>query len=105
MAVEGSFKGGVLELGIKEGGISVSTLDDLSQFLEIGIRAGAVKESDAQNIINTVKEMRSKIPTWIWEAVDKLKQDIVSGAEKVPLPTAQDQVVQLRKELGLGTVG
>jgi basic membrane protein A len=105
MAVEGSFKGGVLELGIKEGGISVSTLDDLSQFLEIGIRAGAVKESDAQNIINTVKEMRSKIPTWIWEAVDKLKQDIVSGAEKVPLPTTQDQVVQLRKELGLGTVG
>jgi basic membrane protein A len=105
MAVEGSFKGGVLELGIEEGGISVSTLDDLSQFLEIGIRAGAVKESDAQNIINTVKEMRSKIPTWIWEAVDKLKQDIVSGAEKVPLPTAQDQVVRLRKELGLGTVG
>jgi basic membrane protein A len=105
MAVEGSFKGGVLELGIKEGGISVSTLDDLSQFLEIGIKAGAVKESDAQNIIITVKEMRSKIPTWIWEAVDKLKQDIVSGAEKVPLPTAQDQVVQLRKELGLGTVG
>ncbi|AKT35371.1 nucleoside-binding protein [Pyrobaculum sp. WP30] len=105
MAVEGSFKGGVLELGIKEGGISVSTLDDLSQFLEIGIRAGAVKESDAQNIINTVKEMRSKIPTWIWEAVDKFKQDIVSGAEKVPLPTTQDQVVQLRKELGLGTVG
>ncbi|MCI4446529.1 MAG: BMP family ABC transporter substrate-binding protein [Pyrobaculum sp.] len=105
MAVEGSFKGGVLELGIKEGGISVSTLDDLAQFLEIGIRAGAVKESDAQNIINTVKEMRSKIPTWIWEAVDKLKQDIVTGAEKVPLPTSQDQVVQLRKELGLGTVG
>jgi Uncharacterized ABC-type transport system, periplasmic component/surface lipoprotein, COG1744 len=105
MAVEGSFKGGVLELGIKEGGISVSTLDDLSQFLEIGIRAGAVKESDAQNIINTVKEMRSRIPQWIWEAVDKLKQDIVSGAEKVPLPTTQDQVVQLRKELGLGTVG
>jgi basic membrane protein A len=105
MAVEGGFKGGVLELGIKEGGISVSTLDDLSQFLEIGIRAGVVKESDAQNIINTVKEMRSKIPTWIWEAVDKLKQDIVSGAEKVPLPTTPDQVVQLRKELGLGTVG
>jgi basic membrane protein A len=105
MAVEGSFKGGVLELGIKEGGISVSTLDDLAQFLEIGIRAGAVKESDAQNIINTVKEMRSKIPTWIWEAVDKLKQDIVTGVEKVPLPTSQDQVVQLRKELGLGTVG
>ena len=103
-AVEGTFQGGVLELGLKEGGVSVSTLDDLTQFLEIGIRAGAVKESDAQNIINTVKEMRSRIPQWIWEAVDQFKQDIISGKEKVPLPTTQDQVVQLRKELGLGAV-
>jgi len=103
-AVEGTFQGGVLELGLKEGGVSVSTLDDLTQFLEIGIRAGAVKESDAQNIINTVKEMRSRIPQWIWEAVDQFKQDIISGKENVPLPTTQDQVVQLRKELGLGAV-
>jgi basic membrane protein A len=103
-AVEGTFQGGVLELGLKEGGVSVSTLDDLTQFLEIGIRAGAVKESDAQNIINTVKEMRSRIPQWIWEAVDQFKQDIIPGKEKVPLPTTQDQVVQLRKELGLGAV-
>jgi basic membrane protein A len=103
-AVEGTFQGGVMELGLKEGGVSVSTLDDLTQFLEIGIRAGAVKESDAQNIINTVKEMRSRIPQWIWEAVDQFKQDIISGKEKVPLPTTQDQVVQLRRELGLGAV-
>ncbi|ACB40566.1 BMP family lipoprotein [Pyrobaculum neutrophilum] len=101
MAVEGTFKGGVLELGLKEGGVSVSTLDDLGQFLEIGIRAGAVKQEDAQRIIDTVKEMRSKIPTWVWEAVDKLRQDIVAGVEKVPLPTTQDQVVKLRRELGL----
>jgi basic membrane protein A len=103
-AVDGTFQGGVLELGLKEGGVSVSTLDDLTQFLEIGIRAGAVKESDAQNIINTVKEMRSRIPQWIWEAVDQFKQDIISGKENVPLPTTQDQVVQLRRELGLGAV-
>jgi basic membrane protein A len=103
-SVEGTFQGGVMELGLKEGGVSVSTLDDLTQFLEIGIRAGAVKESDAQNIINTVKEMRSRIPQWIWEAVDQFKQDIISGKEKVPLPTTQDQVVQLRRELGLGAV-
>ncbi len=102
--VEGTFQGGVLELGLKEGGVSVSTLDDLAQFLEIGIRAGAVKESDAQSIINAVKDMRSKIPQWIWEAVDQFKQDIIAGREKVPLPTTQDQVVQLRKELGLGAV-
>jgi len=104
MAVEGKFKGGVLELGLKEGGISVSTLDDLNQFIQLGVRAGAVKQADADRIIAAVREMRSKIPTWVWEAVDQLKQDIISGKVTVPLPTTQDQVAQLRKELGLGAV-
>ncbi|MEM0462999.1 BMP family ABC transporter substrate-binding protein [Pyrobaculum sp.] len=105
MAVEGNFKGGVLELGLKEGGVSVSTLSDLRQFIEIGVSAGAVRREDADKIVATVSDMRSKIPSWIWEAVDQLKQDIIAGREKVPLPTAQDQVVQLRKELGLGVAG
>ncbi|AFA38603.1 putative ABC-type transport system, periplasmic component/surface lipoprotein [Pyrobaculum oguniense TE7] len=105
MAVEGNFKGGVLELGLKEGGVSVSTLNDLQQFIEIGVSAGAVRREDADKIVATVSDMRSKIPSWIWEAVDQLKQDIIAGREKVPLPTAQDQVVQLRKELGLGVAG
>lgn len=105
MAVEGNFKGGVLELGLKEGGVSVSTLNDLQQFIEIGVSAGAVRREDADKIVATVSDMRSKIPSWIWEAVDQLKQDIIAGREKVPLPTTQDQVVQLRKELGLGVAG
>lgn len=105
MAVEGNFKGGVLELGLKEGGVSVSTLNDLRQFIEIGVSAGAVRREDADRIVTTVSDMRSKIPTWIWEAVDQFKQDIIAGKEKVPLPTTQDQVLQLRKELGLGVAG
>ena len=46
--------------------------------------------------------MRSQIPSWVWEGVDVLKQDIISGREKVPLPTTQDEVNALRRELGLG---
>jgi basic membrane protein A len=68
------------------------------------VRAGAVKQADADKIIAAVREMRSKIPTWVWEAVDQLRQDIISGKVAVPLPTTQDQVAQLRKELGLGAV-
>ncbi|AAL64689.1 sugar binding protein [Pyrobaculum aerophilum str. IM2] len=102
MAVEGTFKGGVLELGLKDGGVSVSTLDDLAQFIQIGVRAGAVKQEDADKIVAAVREMRSKIPSWVWDAVNQLKQDIIAGKEQVPLPTTQDQVAQLRKELGLG---
>lgn len=104
-AVEGTFKGGVVELGLKEGGVSVSTIEDLRQFIDIGVRAGAVRQEDAERIVATVREMRSKIPNWIWEAVDQLRQSIIAGAEKVPLPTTQEEVARLRKELGLGVVG
>ncbi|CCC81761.1 BMP family lipoprotein [Thermoproteus tenax] len=101
MAVNGQFKGGLMLLGLKDGGVSVSTLDDLNQFLQLGIQAGAVKASDAQNIINKVKEMRDSIPQWIWQAVDELKEEIISGKVQVPLPTTRDQLNYYRQVLGL----
>ncbi|MGC8974216.1 MAG: BMP family lipoprotein [Thermoproteus sp.] len=101
MAVSGNFSGGLMLLGIKEGGISVSTLDDLDQFLQLGIQAGAVKASDAQQIIQKVKQMRDSIPQWVWQAVDQLRQDIVSGKVQVPLPTTRDQLLRYRQQLGL----
>ncbi|MFN3804650.1 MAG: hypothetical protein ACK4SY_06315, partial [Pyrobaculum sp.] len=87
------------------GGGGASTLEDLTQFIDIGVRAGAVRPEDAQRIIAAVKAMRGQIPSWIWEAVDRLKQDIMAGREQVPLPTTQEQVASLRRELGLGAVG
>lgn len=101
MAVGGQFHGGVLQLGLKEGGVGVSTLEDLQQFLQLGIQAGAVKASDAQQIIQRVQQMRQSIPQWIWQAVDQLKQDIISGKVQVPLPTTRDQLLQYRQQLGL----
>lgn len=101
MAVSGQFQGGVLQLGLKEGGVGVSTLEDLQQFLQLGIQAGAVKASDAQQIIQKVQQMRQSIPQWIWQAVDQLKQDIISGKVQVPLPTTRDQLLQYRQQLGL----
>ncbi|MEM1787713.1 MAG: BMP family protein [Pyrobaculum sp.] len=102
--VEGTFKGGVVELGLKEGGVSVSTIEDLKQFIDIGVRAGAVRQEDAERIISVVREMRSRIPSWIWDAVEELKQNIINGVEMVPLPTTQDEVNRLRRDLGLGVV-
>jgi Uncharacterized ABC-type transport system, periplasmic component/surface lipoprotein len=101
MAASGNFSGGVLSLGLKEGGVAVSTLDDLNQFLQLGIQAGTVKASDAQQIVQEVQQMRQSIPQWIWQAVDLLRQGIVSGEVQVPLPTTREQLLQYRQQLGL----
>jgi len=101
MAASGNFSGGVLSLGLKEGGVAVSTLDDLNQFLQLGIQAGTVKASDAQQIVQEVQQMRQSIPQWIWQAVDQLRQGIVSGEVQVPLPTTREQLLQYRQQLGL----
>lgn len=100
MAVNGSFRGGVLSLGLKEGGIKVSTIDDLQQFIQLGIQAGTVKQSDAQAIIQKVAAMRSAIPKWVWDGVAELQAEILNGSVQVPLPTSLGQVQQLRAQLG-----
>ncbi|MEZ0248226.1 MAG: BMP family protein [Thermoproteus sp.] len=105
MAVNGTFRGGDLSLGLKEGGVGVSTLNDLQQFIQLGVEEGVITQSQAQNITKIVAQMRSSIPSWIWDAVDTLKQEILSGQVVVPLPATQQEVQKYRAELGLITAG
>ncbi len=106
--------GGILELGLKEGGVAVSRLEDLQTFLELGIQAGTVKESQKQEIINKVKKMRESIPSWIWEEVDKLAEKLktnkdiavnglkFSDIEKM-IPLDANEIKQIRQQLGVKT--
>ncbi len=106
--------GGILELGLKEGGVAISKLEDLETFLELGIQAGTVKEAEKQQIVDKVKAMREAIPSWIWEEVDKLAETLktnpdvaVDGlkfsdiAAKIPLDS--DEIKQIRQQLGVPT--
>lgn len=104
--------GGVLELGLKEGGVGISKLEDLETFLEIAVQAG--KEVDKDYIISKVREMREKIPSWIWEEVDKLAEKLktnpdievmglkFSDIEKM-IPLDADEIKQIRQQLGVPT--
>ena len=99
--VEGTFEGGILELGLKEGGISVSTLDDLSTFIDIAIENGRT-DLNKTEIINKVTEMRNSIPSWIWQKVDDFANLIKNGTVKVPYPTTQEEVNYFRSRYNLG---
>ncbi|MBI1743931.1 BMP family ABC transporter substrate-binding protein [Candidatus Acetothermia bacterium] len=99
LAKEGSFRGGTLELGLKENGVSMSRLEDLETFLQLGIKAGAVKADQHDAIVKKVKAMRDSLPTYIWAAVSVLEQLIRSGKVQVPKVTTQDDLKKWRAEL------
>ena len=118
LVLEGKFRDviqkydGVLLLGIGteiEGklmeGISVSTLADLDEFIEMGITAEKltgkkVLPMSPDDIKAKVKAMRESIPDWIWEAVKELEEKIRKGEVEVPLAMDKETVEQWRDLLG-----
>ncbi|AMQ17964.1 BMP family lipoprotein [Thermococcus peptonophilus] len=102
-AVEGTFKGGIVELGLKDNGVGLSTVDDVmamfnslpeetqkKKLQELGFNS---KEELQQYLENT----RKQVPDWIWQAVDELKQKIISGEIKVPAPMDKDGIEKVRQ--------
>jgi basic membrane protein A len=118
LVVKGLFKdivkqyNGTLTLGIGTiiagelmEGISVSTLADLDEFIQMGIEAEKllgkkVLPMPPEDIKEKVKEMRESIPSWIWEAVSELEKLIREGKVEVPCPTTGDEVAYWRGLLG-----
>ena len=91
--------------GVSMEGISVSTLDNLDEFIAIGERAEnltgkKVLPGTPTWIKAAVKAMREAQPSWIWDAMDELLGQIRSGAVTVPLATTQDVVNYWRAILG-----
>jgi basic membrane protein A len=99
LSKEGKFRGGILELGLSDNGVSISRLEDLQTFLELGIKAGAVKANDKTAIYETVKKMRASLPAYIWTMVDTLEQLIRSNKVQVPKVETQEQLKKWRTEL------
>ncbi len=105
--------GGILELGIAEGGIAMSRVEDLETFLELGIQAGTIKPQDKETILNAVTSMRNSIPSWIWEEAYKLQETLktnksleVMGIKfsdiEAMIPFTADTIANLRSSLGVG---
>jgi len=118
LAVQGNFRQvvadnrGILTLGIgtkvsgiSVEGVSVSTLADLDEFIEMGINAEKltgekVLPMSPEEIKTKVSTMRNALPSWIWDAERELENAIRSDANLVPLATTQEVVDQWRAILG-----
>jgi len=107
---------GTTVLGLPMEGISVSTLADLDEFIEMGIRAeeltgATVLPMEPEEIRSKVRAMRDALPDWIWDAVAELETKIRTGEpiadldgdgelETVPAATTQDAVDSWRAIFG-----
>jgi len=100
----------VLGIGTKVGrlpmeGISVSTLADLEEFIQMGVRAEEltgkkVLPMPPAEIKQKVEQMRGQLPSWIWDALSELEAKIRSGEANVPMVLTREGVELWRELLG-----
>jgi len=101
--VDGTFTGGVTSLGLAEGGVSISGREDLTDFIEFGVNAGVVEDTQsARNfIIANWTANRATVPQWIWAAVDELEAGILDGSIVVPTADSDAEIQAIRDEYPL----
>ena len=96
--VNGTFTAGVTSLGLAEGGVGISKRENLEEFIEFGIGAGAVEDTQsARNfIIANWTANRATVATWIWAAIDELEAGILDGSIIVPTSNNDAEIKALR---------
>ena len=106
MAVEavynGTFTAGVTSLGLTEGGVAISKLSDLADFIQFGVDGGSVDPDDFYNIVANWANNRATIPAYIWDAVEELEAGILDGSIAVPTANTGDEMAAVRADYLLG---
>ncbi len=99
--VKGTFKGGLIVMGLDVEGVAMSKYPELLTFMEFGIGAGKITESDKAQIVANWKHMRGQIPSWIWDTVGDLEKQIISGKISVPNANTLDEMKAVRSKYPL----
>lgn len=91
--------------GVLTEGIAISTLADLDEFIEMGVKAEEltgepVLPGTPEWIRDKAEEMRDAQPSWIWEAVEELETKIRTGEVEVPLAFTADAIAYWRGIFG-----
>ncbi|AIF69218.1 sugar-binding protein [Palaeococcus pacificus DY20341] len=100
--VNGNFQGGIVELGLKEGGVGVSSIEDVKEMfnsLPEETQQQKLQEmgfNSADELFAKLEETRKQVPDWIWDAVKELEEKIKNGEVKVPMATTTDQIEAIR---------
>ena len=82
--VNNNFKSGLVVMGLRDEGVAMSNYSELLTFMEFGVGAGKISNSDKQNVVANWEKMRDQVPYWIWESVGILEKQIILGNISVP---------------------
>ncbi len=99
--VNGTFKGGLVVMGLDSKGVAISKYGDLDTFMEFGIEAKKITKQDKGRITANWKRMRNDIPEFIWRAVDDLEKQIISGKVSVPTANTLKEIKAVRSKYPL----
>ncbi|CAB49374.1 BMP family lipoprotein [Pyrococcus abyssi] len=105
MVVDGTWKGGIITLGLKENGVGYWDLDGVKQFAEFAKEAGKLKDMTPDEVVQIVKEQREKyIKPYVWDIVHELEEKIKSGEIVFKTPKTHEEYEQIIRELEKGNL-
>jgi len=106
MVVTGTWKGGIITLGLKEGGVGIWDLDGVRWFAEQAASAGRLsKDLTPDKVVEIVDKLRKEyIKDYVWGLVNELKEKILKGEIVFKTPTTHDEYLAIVKELEKGNL-
>ncbi|MCE4612144.1 MAG: BMP family protein [Desulfurococcales archaeon] len=104
--VEGKFSGGIISLGLKEGGLGLSDEEMIRYFAEIAAEQGRLPQGmTPDDVVRVVLEKRKE---WIsddaWRLVKELEERIIKGEITFVTPMSQDEYQKIVEELERGNL-
>ncbi|RLG75280.1 MAG: BMP family ABC transporter substrate-binding protein [Thermoprotei archaeon] len=105
MVVKGTWKGGIITLGLKEEGVGIWDLDGVKWFAELAKETGQLKELTPDDVYNTVKSLREQyIKDYVWDLVNELAEKIKKGEIVFKTPMTHEEYDAIISELLKGNL-
>ncbi len=106
MVVDGTWKGGIHTLGLKEGGVGIWDLDGVKYFAQIAYKEKKLKGGlTPDDVVRIVNETRHKyIPQYAWKLVKDLEEKIKSGQIVFKTPTTHKEYESIIQALQSGNL-
>jgi len=105
MVVKGTWKGGIITLGLKEEGVGIWDLEGVKWFAQLAKETGQLKGKTPEEVVNIVKSIREQyIKDYVWKLVNELKEKIAKGEIVFKTPQTHDEYVAIINELEKGNL-
>jgi len=96
--VDGTFAGGITSLGMTEGGVGISDVALLADFIDFGVAGGVVEAADFYTIIADWATDRNYVSAEGWGYIAELEAGILDGSIAVPTADTLDEMEAVRAD-------